>query len=260
MGHAKIRLTKWIAKRVPSKILSRTLIRMSTIPDQTIFQEAFAAADPSKTALDIGTNRGIVSYYMSKRFALVHSFEPNAELCAFLEKVLPSNCVLHRCALSDESGQSALSVALESGIPIHGRGRILAAEKNAQEKSGTGPSKTGLSLTKPAYAVQAIKLETLDDQALKNIGFIKIDVEGHEEKVIRGGLATLRDNRPVLVVEIEKRHTGRPAGETIRLIESLGYAGYFFENGKRRPSSEYVESMQDPGYPAYINDFMFLPK
>jgi FkbM family methyltransferase len=254
MGHAKIRVTKWIAKRVPSKILYRTLIRMSTIPKQTIFQEAFAAADPSRTALDIGTNRGIVSYFMSKRFAAVHSFEPNAELCAFLEKVLPANCTLHRCALSDEAGQSALSVALESGIPIHGRGRILAEEK-ASRPAGAGPS-----ANEPAYAVQAIKLETLDAQALKNIGFIKIDVEGHEEKVIRGGLATLRDNRPVLVVEIEKRHTGRPAGDTIRLIESLGYAGYFFENGKRRPSSEYRETMQDPGYPAYINDFMFLPK
>jgi hypothetical protein len=99
----------------------------------------------------------------------------------------------------------------------------------------------------------------LDGQNLRGIGFIKIDVEGHEEKVIRGGLETLRREKPVLVIEIEKRHTGRPAGETHRLIESLGYAGFFFQDGKRRPLSEYEERMQDPEYPAYINDFLFLP-
>lgn len=240
---AKIRLTKWISKRMPDWMVYWYLVRRSTIPKQKIFQEGFRAADASKTALDIGANRGTVSYFISKRFANVHSFEPNAELVAFLEKVLPSNCVLHRCALSDGMGESELSVIMESGIPIHGRGRILNAPEQSQP-----------------YAVQKIRLETLDSQNLKNIGFIKIDVEGHEEKVIRGGLNTLRENKPVLVVEIEKRHSGKPAGETIRFIESLGYHGFFFENGRRRPVSEFEERMQDPGYPCYINDFLFLPK
>ena len=221
----------------------RALIRLSTISEQKIFQEGFQAADPSKTALDIGANRGIVSYFMSRRFAKVHSFEPNADLGVFLKKVLPPNCTLHQCALSYEMGESELALAMESGIAIHGRGKILEAPEPSQ-----------------SYAVQKIKLETLDSQGLKNIGFIKIDVEGHEEKVIRGGLNTLRESKPVLIVEIEKRHAGKPAGETIALIESLGYNGYFFENGQRHPVSEFRESMQDPDYPYYINDFLFLPK
>jgi hypothetical protein len=150
---------------------------------------------------------------------------------------------LHKCALSNEPGESALSVALEDGIPIHGRGKILASPQ------ASGP-----------FAVQKIRLETLDSQGLRNIGFIKIDVEGHEENVIRGGIETLKQNKPVLVVEIEKRHAGKPAGATIGLIEKLGYRGYFFDGGRRRPVSEYEERMQDPGYPSYINDFLFLPK
>lgn len=251
MTQAKIRFTKWIAKMVPDRIVYRSLIRISTIPRQRIFQEAFQAADPGKTALDIGANRGIVSYYMSKRFPQVHSFEPNAELGAFLEKVLPSNCTLHRCALSDEAGENDLSVALESGIPIHGRGRIL----EAVEIANAGTAEPSLS-----FAVQKIRLETLDSQGLRNIGLIKIDVEGHEAKVIRGGVGTLLENKPVLVVEIEKRHTGRPAGETIAYVESLGYDGYFFENGLRRPVREFQERMQEPDYPVYINDFLFLPR
>jgi FkbM family methyltransferase len=242
LRHAKIRLSKWVSKRLPPRFLYRSLIRMSTIQEQKIFQEGFAAVDPGKTAVDIGANRGIVSYHMAQRFAKVHSFEPNAELGAFLAKVLPAKCELHRCALSAESGESALSVALEGGVPIHGRGRILEAPEASRP-----------------FAVQSIRLETLDSQGLKDVGLIKIDVEGHEEKVIRGGLRTLAENRPVLIIEIEKRHTGRPAGSTIAFIESLGYRGYFFENGQRRPVSEFAERMQDPGYPAYINDFLFLP-
>jgi FkbM family methyltransferase len=243
MGQAKIRFSKWISKHLPAPIVYRSLIRLSTIPRQQIFQAGFAAADPAKTALDIGANRGIVSYYMSKRFAKVHSFEPNAELGAFLQKVLPANCILHPCALSSEAGENQLSNPIEGGVPIHGRGRILEAP------DASGP-----------FAVQKIRLETLDSQGLADIGFIKIDVEGHEEKVIRGGIGTLRKNRPVLIVEIEKRHTGRPAGETIAFIESLGYQGFFFENGQKRPVSGFQERMQDPGYPAYVNDFLFLPK
>jgi FkbM family methyltransferase len=239
---ARIRFTKWVSRHLPAPLVYRLLIRMSHIPGQAIFRAAFAAADPGKLALDIGANRGIVSWCMSKRFAQVHAFEPNADLAGFLAKVLPSNCVLHHCALSDAPGETELAVALEGGVPIHGKGRILG-----------GPADAG------AYATQKIRLETLDGQGLRGIGIIKIDVEGHEEKVIRGGMETLRRERPVLVVEIEKRHTGRPAGETHRLIESLGYRGFFFEDGRQRPLAEYEERMQDPGYPAYINDFLFLP-
>lgn len=239
---ARVRLTKWIAKRVPAPLLYRVLIRRSPLPTLPIFRTALAAADPKKAALDIGANRGIVSWMLSRRFARVHSFEPNAELGDFLAKVLPANCSLHRCALSDAPGASELALVVEGGVPIHGKGRILAApEKDKQ------------------FEVQPIKLETLDGQGLKGIGLIKIDVEGHEEKVIRGGLETLRRERPVLVIEIEKRHTGKPVGETHRLIESLGYKGFFFEDGRQRPLSEYQERMQDPGYPSYVNDFLFLP-
>src|SRR5580698_6165052 len=193
----KIRFTKWIARHLPDGMAYRFLIARSTIPKQKIFQEGFRAADPAKTALDIGANRGIVSYFMSKRFAKVHSFEPNAELNVFLEKVLPSNCTLHTCALSQAAGESELSVVVESGITIHGRGSILAAREETQ-----------------SYAVQRIHVETLDSQGLKNIGFIKIDVEGHEQNVIRGGLNTLRENKPVLIIEIEKRHAHKPVRET----------------------------------------------
>ena len=51
-------------------------------------------------------------------------------------------------------------------------------------------------------------MKRLDDIKIKNdIGFIKIDVEGHEKNVIQGGLDTIKKNKPVLLIEIEEKHT-----------------------------------------------------
>jgi FkbM family methyltransferase len=246
LGLVWIRLSKWLSRNLPDRWVHRILVRRSTIPQQLIFQEAVKAADCSKQALDIGANRGTVSDFLARHFPVVHSFVPNVELAGFLKKVLPRNCTVHPYALSNEAGEHELSIIIEQGIPIHGRGRILEGSTN------TGARRE--------YATQKIRLETLDAQNLRNIGMIKIDVEGHEENVIRGGLNTLQANRPVMVIEIEKRHTGKPVKDTIAFIESLGFTGYFFEDAQRRPASEFEEFMQDPAYPRYINDFLFLPR
>lgn len=243
MGELKIRFSKWVSKNLPDRLVYRYLIKVSLVPKQIVYQAGFDAADPKKNAVDIGANRGIASYYMSLRFPHVDTFEPNLDLEDFLEKVLPKNCTLHRCGLSDQLGETELSLVMESGVPIHGRGKILSAPDPSH-----------------SFLVQKIKLETLDAQALKNVGLIKIDVEGHEEKVIRGGINTFKENKPVLIIEIEKRHTNKPVRDTIQFIESLGYDGYFFENDVRRSTNEFEERMQDSEYPFYINDFLFLPK
>lgn len=228
---------------MPDWLVYRYLIKVSLVPKQIVYQAGFTAADPKKNVVDVGANRGIATYYMSLRFPHVDTFEPNLDLQDFLEKVIPSNCTLHRCGLSDQLGETELSLIMESGVPIHGRGKILSVPDPSH-----------------SFLVQKIKLETLDSQGLKNIGLIKIDVEGHEDKVLRGGIKTIKENKPVLIIEIEKRHTNTPVRNTIQFIESLGYTGFFFENDVRRSTNDFEEKMQDPGYPYYINDFLFLPK
>ena len=50
-----------------------------------------------------------------------------------------------------------------------------------------------------------VNCKTLDSYNFKNIGFIKIDVEGFEEKVIRGGLLTIiSNNYPPILFECWK--------------------------------------------------------
>ena len=81
------------------------------------------------------------------------------------------------------------------------------------------------------YKKIPVKTKRLDDIEITNaIGFIKIDVEGHEKNVLKGGEKLIKKNKPPLLVEIEKRHNGQEVIQTINFINSYGYNAYYLNN------------------------------
>ncbi|SNT36751.1 methyltransferase, FkbM family [Tropicimonas sediminicola] len=90
---------------------------------------------------------------------------------------------------------------------------------------------TGLGTLEPANklagfsSIEQVDVETrrLDSFDIRDLGFIKIDVEGHELEVLQGGKETLARETPVLLIEIEERH--RPdALETVSdFLAGFGY-------------------------------------
>lgn len=69
-------------------------------------------------------------------------------------------------------------------------------------------------------------LRTLDSFKFDNIGFIKIDVEGHELKVLKGAVETLKKYSPTLCIEqndaTEKWGKGKKF-EALEFCKTLGY-------------------------------------
>ena len=59
-----------------------------------------------------------------------------------------------------------------------------------------------------------------------------MDVEGHEENVLNGAIEIIKKNKPVLLVEIEEKHTKRNVNESINFINSLGYKSYYLSGSK----------------------------
>jgi hypothetical protein len=60
-----------------------------------------------------------------------------------------------------------------------------------------------------------------DELKLENIGFIKIDVEGHELSVLKGLQNTIKQNMPVIFIEIQP-YDDSP-DEKIQFLYELNY-------------------------------------
>jgi hypothetical protein len=110
-----------------------------------------------------------------------------------------------------------------------------------------------------------IKVKRLDDYDFSDVDLIKVDVEGHEESVLAGGMRTIEINRPVLIVEIEQRHIKKPIEEVFRKMLSLGYDGFYLENNKPKSIDSFAYAVHQEPFLAdvmnkrYVNNFIFTP-
>jgi FkbM family methyltransferase len=73
------------------------------------------------------------------------------------------------------------------------------------------------------YAHYPVSLNTMDNMNLAKLDFLKIDVEGMEERVLRGGENTIKKFQPIMYIEND-----RPEKESSlkSYIASLGYEMY----------------------------------
>lgn len=78
------------------------------------------------------------------------------------------------------------------------------------------------------FHVLAIPLDALCVE--KRVSLIKIDVEGHEMSVLRGGIQLIRRDKPVLILEGDLKEFGR-------LLGPLGYERKRFEGS---PNTVYL--------------------
>ena len=202
--------------------------------------------DKTKVALDIGVYRGVYSYKLSKFFKHVHSFEPNPLLFPYLDKNLKKiirNINLYNLALSNKSGETILKLPLRSGSIFR---------DNIEELYQLGAASIHPDNEFNESKKVKVKMERLDNIHIKNIGFIKIDVEGHELEVINGAKETIIKDKPVLLVDIEKRHSKRSVEETINFINNLGYECFFTNEKNLIP----IGKLDDK---SFENNFFFLP-
>jgi len=202
----------------------------------------------NKDAVDVGVYRGIYSYKLSNEFKHVHSFEPNPILFPYLKKNLTKiirNISLYNLAASDSNGEINLK------IPSRNKS-IFKTNYEELYKLGAATIHAENKIKKfDSLKVKKVKLDDILND--KIISFIKIDVEGHEKEVIDGSKEIINKNKPTLLVEIEKRHTGRPVNETIKFINNLGYNSHYLQNGKLRSTND-LENINSE------NNFIFLPR
>ena len=205
-------------------------------------------ADKSKDALDIGVYRGVYSYKLSQNFKNIHSFEPNPLLFPYLNKNLKKiikNIKLYNFALSDKEGKTELKIPIRSNSIF---------KDNIEELFKLGAATMHPNNIIKEYKTVPIISRKLDDIEINNkIGFIKIDVEGHEKNVLMGGKYLIKKNQPIMLIEIEERHTKKPILETINFVKDLNYDCYYLLND----NLIHIDKL-NMNYTG--NNFIFLPK
>ena len=197
--------------------------------------------------LDIGIYRGIYSYEISKYAKTVHSFEFNPLIFSFLNRniyKIIKNIKLYNFGLSNKNGKSTLR------IPIRNK---LAEEENYEEFFEMGRATIHDKNEFNEFRTFNVNVKKLDHLQFGNpISFIKIDVEGHEIEVIEGAIETITKNKPILLVEIEERHSKKKVIDTIKFIEALGYKSYYFNE------NELINTATLTNFDTY-NNYIFKP-
>jgi hypothetical protein len=112
-----------------------------------------------------------------------------------------------------------------------------------------------------------VQTQTLDSLGLLDVGFLKIDVEGHELSVLRGADKTIASNRPIVLIESEARHArGAPANVIDLMRDRHGYQRAAFVRRWKTVDLEEFDLQRDqlrllPDFadPDYVSNFVFWP-
>ena len=197
----------------------------------------------ARQSVDVGANLGVYSRALSKLTPIVHAFEPNRELARLLRRTLPRNVIVHEQALSSRTGAGTLRTPVVNGRPVFG---LASLEEH---------------VAYPGADQNAVAVAKLDDVLDGDIGFIKIDVEGHELSVLEGARSLLERCRPVLLIECEERHNPGGPAALFRHLKKAGYIGRFLREGIICDIGEFSltrDQVGDAGA-TYIYNFFFFP-
>ncbi len=173
--------------------------------------------------LDVGANIGAHTLPFARLVGpdgLVVAFEPTAYAFDKLERNAALNPTLmprlrrERLMLTD-STDTAPVPNLYSSWPLRGRGRPQHATHLGVLADTTGAKATTLD-------------EYVQRHSLPRVDFLKIDVDGHECRVLRGSAQTIGRHQPDILIEFMP-HGLEEAGESFAtLVEILKGAGYKF--------------------------------
>lgn len=169
-----------------------------------------------KNILDIGANIGYISLLLSKRLEYdnIICFEPIKKTYDYLCRNIALNDAkvkTENIGLSNEKGQMTYYYYPE--------GSGNASLRNLSQRD----------------SVEEVKadVDTLDNYILehniKNIDFMKIDVEGSEFLVLKGGKNLICDSKPIIYVELLRKWSApfnyRP-NDVLQWLGNMGYVSY----------------------------------
>lgn len=214
-----------------------------------------------RCSIDVGASSGLYTIELSKISKQCISFEPIYEEYILLKSIIKKNVILFNYALSNRNTKTFLNIPITNKIHEFPRSSI--------EKKFKKQKRVKITTKKFDYLKKKIS-------NLKIVDFVKIDVEGHEKKVVLGMKKTIIIHRPILLIEIEKRYN-RNYLWLFKYLKKLDYNCFYTDDGKKlkKFKKSFFNKLQDPLNEEYdeklkkikkdfkrkyINNFWFFPK
>ena len=175
------------------------LQRLAESTDPPAVRAALGAA-VGRCAFDVGANHGQSARVLAAHFEQVVSFEPCHESYVLLEDNVPDNVMPQPYAVTAHNGPLALTET-ENSI------------RTGQLTSGVGLNwgpKVGMR------QVEGFTLDTLCLRLKMVPDFVKIDVEGHEAEVVKGGLGLFLGPAPTVLIEVHNHRYEKPIRDQLR--------------------------------------------
>lgn len=173
-----------------------------------LIEKIFKGKLDNKISLDIGANIGNHTVALSKFSRMVYAFEPNS----LVFDVLKLNIRNLRNVKAFNFGASISNQRIIAKVPFLncGAGSASLDEKNIRADQ---------------FYETLFRLKSLDQYRMlsdKNIGLIKIDVEGHELQALKGMKSLLKKNKPVILFE-QNRGIFKQTSLEVNFMKSIGY-------------------------------------
>jgi len=155
-------------------------------------REAYKYITSWRGCVDAGANVGMWTRNLMKDFDRVYCFEPNPIFAECWKRNIPAdqNAVLYDVGLGDREHTATYRQ------PLH------------QMLDRTPGS---------------VQVKTLDSFELTGIDFIKIDVDGYEDLLMKGAVETIANNSPVINIEMKRTKRPHVVRDAEDVLKKLGY-------------------------------------
>ena len=160
-------------------------------------------------AIDIGAHVGFWLRDMCKQFKHVYAFEPIEEV--------------RQCLAKNVGAENYSTYSFGLGA----KNENLKVNYNPDETGNTHASKDGN---------QTITIRKLDDMNLPKIDYIKVDTEGFEIEVLKGGEKLIKEYKPFVHVEVKGKvlvKQGLSSDDVDEYLKSIDYKEVFRISSER---------------------------
>lgn len=174
--------------------------------------------------LDIGAALGVYSVALAAvvgRAGAVHAVEPRPNAVQRLRRLARwlgfGHVTVHDCAVGVGRGVADIIVPGRNR-PIPGRSYLSLDALHHDHDDGL--------VERSRHRIDVLSVDELRRRIGRRVAFMKCDVEGFELAVLRGASHVLSADRPIVLCEVEDRHTaryGHRPDEVAALLRAHGY-------------------------------------